>query len=41
MVVPLLKPTPALPAVRDLNPLLRVDGEELAMMTHYTSRPRV
>ncbi len=35
MVVPLLPPSAALPAIRDLNPLLDVDGERLAMMTHY------
>ena len=35
MVVPLLPPIPALPAIRDLNPLLTVEGETLAMMTHY------
>lgn len=35
MVVPLLPPTTALPAIRDLNPLLTVDSETLAMMTHF------
>jgi toxin CcdB len=34
VVVPLLPPTQALPAIRDLTPFLRVDGEALAMMTH-------
>ena len=35
VVVPLLPPSPALPAIRDLNPVLAVQGERLAMMTHY------
>lgn len=35
IVVPLLLPTARLPAIRDLNPLLRVEGEEVAMMTHF------
>lgn len=35
IIVPLLPPTPALPALRDLTPLFEVAGEELAMMTHY------
>lgn len=35
VVVPLLPPTPALPAIRDLTPLLAVEGETLAMMTHF------
>lgn len=34
VVVPLLPPAAALPAIRDLTPLLTVDGEALAMMTH-------
>jgi toxin CcdB len=37
MVVPLLPGSAALPAIRDLNPLLEVEGERLAMMTHYMS----
>lgn len=37
VVVPLLPPTPALPAIRDLTPLLEVEGETLAMMTHFLS----
>ena len=36
MVVPLL-PASTLPPIRDLNPLLEVEGERLAMMTHYMS----
>ena len=35
VVVPLLPPTPALPPIRDLTPLLTVEGETLAMMTHF------
>lgn len=35
VVVPLLPPTPALPPIRDLTPLLAVEGETLAMMTHF------
>jgi toxin CcdB len=35
MVVPLLPDTTALPAIRDLNPLLALGEERLAMMTHY------
>lgn len=35
MVVPLLPPTAELPAIRDLNPLLTVEEETLAMMTHF------
>lgn len=35
VVVPLLPPRAALPPVRDLNPMLRVAGEDVAMMTHY------
>jgi toxin CcdB len=35
MVVPLLPPSPALPPLRDLNPPLVVEGETLAMMTHF------
>jgi toxin CcdB len=35
VVVPLLRPRPELPAIADLNPMLRVAGEEVAMMTHY------
>ena len=34
VVVPLLPPAAALPAIRDLTPVLTVDGEALAMMTH-------
>jgi toxin CcdB len=41
IVVPLLPPSEALPAIRDLNPVLRLDGKELALMTHYlTAVPR-
>ena len=35
LVVPLLPPTTALPAIRDLTPLLVVGSETLAMMTHF------
>jgi toxin CcdB len=35
VVVPLLTPGAALPPLRDLNPVLRVAGEDVAMMTHY------
>ncbi len=35
VVVPLMSPSGALPPIRDLNPLLRVAGQEVAMMTHY------
>lgn len=35
VVVPLLPPTAALPAIRGLTPLLTVEGEALAMMTHF------
>jgi toxin CcdB len=35
VVVPLLPVTPALPPLRDLNPVLRIGGQDLAMMTHY------
>jgi toxin CcdB len=34
-VVPLLPPSPALPPLRGLNPTLVVEGENLAMMTHF------
>jgi toxin CcdB len=41
VVVPLLHPGPALPAIRDLNPMLRVADEDVAMMTHcLTAAPR-
>ncbi len=35
MVVPLLPPSATLPAIRDLNPLLTVENETLAIMTHF------
>jgi toxin CcdB len=35
VAVPLLPPAPDLPAIRDLNPLLRVGDEILAMMPQY------
>jgi toxin CcdB len=35
MVVPLLEETAALPAIRDLTPILRLDDAQLAIMTHY------
>ena len=35
VVVPLLAPTTALPAIRDLTPLLVVEGQTFAMMTHF------
>ena len=35
IIVPLLPPTPALPAIRGLTPVFRVDEEEVTMMTHY------
>jgi hypothetical protein len=37
LCVPLLPPTPALPEIRELNPLLRVGDETLAMMTHFAA----
>lgn len=41
IVVPLLPPGSGLPAIRDLNPVLHVQGEAVAMMTHYlTAIPR-
>jgi toxin CcdB len=41
IVVPLLPPSTALPAIRDLNPVLRFDGKDVALMTHYlTAVPR-
>jgi toxin CcdB len=41
VVVPLLPPSAALPAIRDLNPLLRLDGEDVALLTQYlTAVPR-
>jgi toxin CcdB len=41
VIVPLLPPSPGLPAIRDLNPLLEVQGERLALMTQYlTAVPR-
>ena len=41
IVVPLLPPTAALPAIGDLNPTLRIGGDSFAMMTHYqTAIPR-
>lgn len=35
MMVPLLQESAALPAIRDLNPVLQVGEERVAMMTHY------
>ena len=35
--VPLLPPVPSLPAIRDLNPLLRVGEETLAMLTQFAA----
>lgn len=35
MVVPLLQPGPDLPAIRDLNPMLHVGEELLALMPQY------
>ncbi|MBY0330691.1 MAG: CcdB family protein [Acetobacteraceae bacterium] len=35
VVVPLLPPSPDLPAIRDLNPTLHVGDEALAMMPQY------
>ena len=41
IVVPLLPHSEALPAIRDLNPLLRMADQEVVMMTHYlTAIPR-
>lgn len=35
VVVPLLPPGPDLPAIRDLNPMLQVGEERLALMPQY------
>lgn len=41
IVVPLLPPSDILPAIRDLNPVLRVAEQDVVMMTHYlTAIPR-
>lgn len=41
VVVPLLPPSRALPPIRDLTPMLRVAGQDVAVMTHYlTAVPR-
>ena len=41
VVVPLLPPSVALPAISDLNPVLRVGDRDVVMMTHYlTAVPR-
>lgn len=35
MVVPLLPEAGSLPPIRDLNPILELEGERMTMMTHY------
>jgi toxin CcdB len=35
VVVPLMPASGALPPIRDLNPMLRVADQDVAMMTHY------
>lgn len=35
VVVPLLSPEPDFPRIAELTPMVTVEGESLAMMTHY------